>query len=54
MLEPDSPKNAGGDNPDKQGGVLVLPATATVGEKRLIQLESQLKSQLGEERLPIW
>ena len=54
MLELDSPKNAGGDNPDKQGGALVLLAKAMVVEKKLIQLESQLRSQLREEHLPNW
>ena len=32
MLEPDNLKNASGDNPDKQGGSLVIPAKATMGE----------------------
>ena len=35
VLEPDSPINAGGENPDKQGGALVIPAKATVGEKMI-------------------
>ena len=30
MLELDSPKNAGGGNQDKQGGVLVIPANKKV------------------------
>ena len=28
MLEPDSPTNAGGGDPDKQEGVLVIPEKA--------------------------
>ena len=35
MLEPDSPTNAGGGDPDKQGGTLVIPAKAKVGKKMI-------------------
>ena len=35
MLELDSPKNAGGGNPDKEGGVLVIPTKAMVGENMI-------------------
>ena len=35
ILEPDSPKNAGGGNPDKEGGALVIPAKAKVGKKKI-------------------
>ena len=35
MLEPDSPKNAGEGKPDKEGGALVIPEKATVGENTI-------------------
>ena len=35
MLEPESPTNAGGGDPDKQGGALVIPAKAKVGKKMI-------------------
>ena len=35
MLEPDSPKNAGGGSPDKEGGALVVSAKAKVGKKKI-------------------
>ena len=38
MLEPDSPKNSGRGNPDKQGGALVIPAKAAVGEMMINEI----------------
>ena len=35
MLGPDSPTNAGERDLDKQGGTLVIPAKAAVGEKMI-------------------
>ena len=35
MLEPDSPTNAGGGDPDKQGGALVISAKAKVRKKMM-------------------
>ena len=35
VLEPDSPKNASKGKPDKEGGALVIPAKATVGENTI-------------------
>ena len=38
MLEPDSPKNASKGKPDEEGGALVIPAKATVGENTINQI----------------
>ena len=35
MLEPDSPKIAGGEKPDREEGALFIPANATVGENSI-------------------
>ena len=35
MLEPDSPTNASGGDPDKQEGALVVPEKAKVGKKMI-------------------
>ena len=43
MLEPDSPNNAGGENPDKQGGALVIPSKAPVGEKMINPIQESIK-----------
>ena len=51
MLEQDSPKNAGGDNPDKQGGTLVLPAKATVGEKKVNSIGESVKESIKRRAL---
>ena len=55
MLEPDSPKNAGRENPDKQGGAMVIPAKATVEEKlidliRLAINRRALTNPVGSKR----
>ena len=39
MLEPDSPKIAGGEKPDKEEGALVIPAKSTVGENTIIDIK---------------
>ena len=46
MLELDSPKNASGGNPDKEGGALVIPAIAKVGEKMINETGVALKRGL--------
>ena len=43
MLEPDSPKIAGGEKPDKKEGALVIPANATVGENPIIDIRASIQ-----------
>ena len=45
MLKPDSPKNSNGRNPDKEGGTLVIPAKAMVGENMIIDIRSQFREE---------
>ena len=42
MLELDSPKIAGGGKPDKEGGALVIPAKAAVGENKIIDTRLEI------------
>ena len=56
MLELDSPTNAGVGDPDKQGGMLVIPAKAKVGKKMInetgvaVRREAPYNLGKGEER----
>ena len=47
MLEPDSPKIAGGEKPDKEEGALFIPANATVGENPIIDIRASIQRRVA-------
>ena len=59
MLEPDSPKIAGREKPDKEEGALVIQAKATMGENTIINVKDLIqrrvalsKPKMGKYRAP--
>ena len=45
MLEPDSPKIANGEKPDKEKGALVIPAKAKEGENPIIDVKASIQKK---------